>query len=489
MRTDQARVALRARQGLEAVDLGFRMVREWWRPLALTWLVFVLPFGAALVLTLRHHPYWALLLLWWLRPVFDRVPLHVLSRALFGERTSLLDVARALPSLLRSGLGTSLFVLRLSPLRTFVLPVLQLEGLRGGARRERCAALARRDIGSAMGLHVMGAHFNAVLLLGMVLGLELLVPEEVAWNVLELFVPLFGDAAQDQSRALVPSLYLIGISAVEPVLVAGGFALYVNRRVYLEGWDIDLAFRRLARRAEEGRRAPLRVHAAALAALALALAPPANGEEPCEPEDPASAAPCVASVLAEDAFGTTREIEMWLPREGGSGGWSLPGLDWVPSALAFGAELALWTGLAALAVTILVVAARRRHDLRSPETPGPAAAPVLFGLDLDPRSLPDDVVAAARACWARGAPIEALSLLYRGALCHLCERGELAIPESATEFECVRLVSRSTDGETAGLFGDLTDAWVAARYAAAPPPTAGFEALCARFQPVFGAGT
>ena len=49
MRTDRVQVALRSREGLEAVDLGFRMVREWWRPLAATWLLFVLPFGAALV--------------------------------------------------------------------------------------------------------------------------------------------------------------------------------------------------------------------------------------------------------------------------------------------------------------------------------------------------------------------------------------------------------------------------------------------------------
>ncbi len=487
MQTDQAQVVLRSRQGLEAVDLGFRMAREWWRPLALTWLVFVLPFAAALVLALRHHPFWTLLLLWWLRPVFDRVPLHVLGRALFGERTGIFDVARALPSLLRSGLGTSLFVQRLSPARSFLLPVLQLEGLRGTARRERCAALTRRDMGSAVALHAAGAYFNAILMSGLLLGLSLLVPDEVAWNVFELFVPFFDDGVDGASQALVPALYLVGISVIEPLLVSCGFALYVNRRVFLEGWDIDLAFRQLTRRVEQGRRSPLPVRAAAVGALALALAPLANAEPACEPDDPASAGRCVGAVLAGDDFGTTKQVSMWLPKEGGSLDWSVPGLSWLPNALAFGAELGLWTALAALLVTGVVLAARRGRELRAPGTL-PEAARDTLGPELDLGSLPDDVVGAARGCWERGASIEALSLLYRGALLRLTERGELRIPESATEFECVRLVRRSADAETAAVFRDVTDAWVGARYAAEPPPASRFEELCGRFQPVFGAG-
>ena len=35
------------------------------------------------------------------------------------------------------------------------------------------------------------------------------------------------------------------MSAIEPLYVACGFALYLNRRTQLEAWDIDLAFRRL----------------------------------------------------------------------------------------------------------------------------------------------------------------------------------------------------------------------------------------------------
>jgi len=43
-------------------------------------------------------------LLWWLKPAFDRVLLHGYSRALFGETTSTRDSLRAIPSLLRGRL-------------------------------------------------------------------------------------------------------------------------------------------------------------------------------------------------------------------------------------------------------------------------------------------------------------------------------------------------------------------------------------------------
>ena len=40
---------------------------------------------------------------------------------------------------------------------------------------------------------------------------------------------------------------------------------------------------------------------------------------------------------------------------------------------------------------------------------------------------------------------------------------------------------------TAGIFTDLTRAWVATRYAGEPPDAGTFEELCRRFTPVFGA--
>src|SRR6185295_4622048 len=49
---------------------------------------------------------------------------------------------------------------------------------------------------------------------------------------------------------------------LEPFYVAAGFALYLNRRTLLEGWDIEVALRRIAQR-----------HAAAVVLLACCMLP------------------------------------------------------------------------------------------------------------------------------------------------------------------------------------------------------------------------
>jgi hypothetical protein len=481
MQAERAQVALRPRAGLEAVDLGFRMARAWWRPLAVTWLALVVPVGAAITVALREHPFGAVAVLWWLRPVFDRVPLHVLGGRFFGEPTGLADTVRALPRLLRSGLGTSLFVQRLTPARTFLLPVLQLEGLRGAARRQRCAVLARRDAGNAAALVAAAAHFTAAVALGLLLLTEWMVPEELSWDVFERFSPFVEDAADDPGLVLIPALYFAAVCVVEPLLVAGGFALYVSRRLYLEGWDIELAFRSLG----SGRRSAGGALAAALLAAALA-APAVAGASPTQPcvgEDPRTAGRCLEAVLADPDFGSTQKTTRWLPRE--QGDWSLPRLAWLPRALATLFRLAAWLAIAVCAVAIVLALLR----LAGPQ---PRAAPrplpsIRFGLALDPHALPGEVVDAARAAWARGAAIEALSLLYRGALVRLVAGAALEIPASATELECVRLVRRTQGAACAQLFAALTRAWIEARYAHRPPADGDFEALCDGFEPTFGA--
>jgi hypothetical protein len=47
--------------------------------------------------------------------------------------------------------------------------------------------------------------------------------------------------------------YVLAESLIEPFFVTAGFALYLSRRVMLEGWDVELGLRRLARRLEQRR--------------------------------------------------------------------------------------------------------------------------------------------------------------------------------------------------------------------------------------------
>ena len=80
-------VELRQRTPWEAIDLGLSMLQRWWQNAyrahaTVLGVVALLSFALA---WWRDQPWLALLLVWWLKPVYDRVALHVLSRAVFGE--------------------------------------------------------------------------------------------------------------------------------------------------------------------------------------------------------------------------------------------------------------------------------------------------------------------------------------------------------------------------------------------------------------------
>ena len=87
MELERIGVALRPRESREALDLGAALLRAnagavWQAWFAFTLPPFVLCNALGLLLGL---PWLGLLLTWWLKPLFDRVPLYVLSRAVFDR--------------------------------------------------------------------------------------------------------------------------------------------------------------------------------------------------------------------------------------------------------------------------------------------------------------------------------------------------------------------------------------------------------------------
>jgi hypothetical protein len=95
------------------------------------------------------------------------------------------------------------------------------------------------------------------------------------------------------------------VSAIEPLYVSAGFALYLNRRAILEGWDIELQLRRLDERL---RGVATAVLAAAAVGLAVLLAPP-----PALAADK-SAKQEIAEVLKAPEFQEYRDAKVWRDR-------------------------------------------------------------------------------------------------------------------------------------------------------------------------------
>ena len=485
METERVAVAVRPRGSLEAVDLGFQLARRNFAALFGAHAAVVLSVSGALALAFPGRLGVVAALVWWLKPVFDRVCLHVLSIALLGTAPRFTETLAALPrALLQSGLLASLTWLRWSPTRSFYAPVLQLEGLRGIARRRRQRVLAGRESSTAIALMGVCGALELVILIA---GLQLFATLRPDGSPLEFWTQDLLNPTPGLI-ALEVALYLVAVCLVEPLYVAGGFTLYINRRVWLEGWDVEIAFRRLERRA--------RAAALAVVLVLLAVAPLRANAAPdvrCKVDSAEDAADCIQGVLEDPEFSQTVKFRAWRPRAfNGDVDLGLLGrlASWLASLASEVARVGMWLLIPVVLAVILVAAARglRWRGRRAALGEAPFDAEVRRGFDLRPESLPDDVLGAARARFAAGDPAAALSLLYRAALIELGRRFRLRLPASATEAECERL-ARGVDSPLADDFAALARAWLYCAYGHRPPGEDEWHALCARWSAGFGAAS
>ena len=148
MEISRTRIALRPRHAWEAADLGLIMLRLGWRAIyapvaAVVGFVAVIVFVAVsqLKLSADAHVYIAVGALGWMKPLYDRLVLSVLSEAVFGETPPVLRTLFRLPRLFGAGLWWQLTLGRLDLARSFRLPIWQLEGVERRGRRRRFQVL------------------------------------------------------------------------------------------------------------------------------------------------------------------------------------------------------------------------------------------------------------------------------------------------------------------------------------------------------------
>jgi hypothetical protein len=480
-------VDLRPRTTWEALDLGAAMLREWWGPILRVWLVLVVPWAIVLALAFETRYWVAMLVLWWSKPVFDRFILHVASRAVFGEPPAARTALAAWREALTPGLLRQLTWARLAPTRSFVQPVWQLERQTGRDARARSAVLGRRASGTAFWLTLVCGHLELVLMLSLDVLVTLFTPPEAGGSpggMRGFFEALFGDEANNAFGLADFAFYVVAITIIEPLYVVSGLALYLNRRTQLEGWDIELAFRRMERRLAGRTVSGIVVALAATLALAGAVVPtdalaatPSRGAAvAAAARDPQDA---VKEVLAAPEFQEYRKERTWK-RKGERQRDTRQQAPFMPGLVQLLAELARLAAWIAAVVAVVALAWYARRFLR-PESraeSAEAALPeMLFGLDVRPESLPDDPAAAALEHARAGRVREALSLLYRGALVALVHRHAVPLRESSTEGDAVKLGRRALTEGGGDYLGRLVEAWQATAYGGRPPPAAAAEKL------------
>jgi len=471
-------LVLRRRSVWEAVDSGVLLWRDSF--------VHFIPFFAIPLWTcaccLRLLPgnfhYLSYLILWWLKPLFDRLVLHMVSRRFFdtqaasrfGELRGFLQKASF------RGLAGDLLWRRFSPGRSAAMPVRVLERIDREQFRQRKKALAAGGLDFCFLISAVCLAIEAMLLLG-----------EIAFAVLitQMFFPSAFQYLRNNIEVVeifIFVAYCFNYIIVESLYVCMGFGLYINSRVEVEGWDLQLLFQKFAGSA---------VKAVLIAGLFLALlfAPlnRAEAEESAEvfeffpsgfPHVPEESLENLNSILASKDFGAEKEgwgIQLRQPRES----QLLPDLDLVPwlekIRRVFGYILRFFVVLSIAAFLVFALYWLRKYQWNSFRSrAGSPDRRESFGNPLLPAESPESLFGRAELLYGRGNVREAWAACLSGSVGAYSKYRSLSFPAGATEYDCLELLAGALPGEAGG-FGELVQNWVLLAYGGRFPPAGAFE--------------
>lgn len=491
MQLERIGVALRPRTSQEAMDLGMTMLRAHARPVWAAWFAFTLPIFLACQFAawLVDMPWLGLLLPWWLRPLFDRIPLYVLSRAVFEQAPSWLETLRGQRQWPWKRTVAGLLWLRVDTNRALRLPMELLEGLPKAQRKARWRVLSKPLIGVASGLTWTCLMFELVLFISLCLFTLWLVPREALPDSMRDLSEAFTMPAFKHALVWIASgVVYVSMSVVEPLYVASGFALYLNRRTQLEAWDIDLTFRRLRQRLLDAGVAlalltcmsclPWAAHAADTnpAHASTSVNVEQAFHQPLNNRDELFASEA-NYVYRDPMFGGQHKVSRWVPRQPQSP--TPANTSFAPFAnLASGLFNVLAWALLAVAVIALLVFAFRNIGAAIPLVDRGLRKPEILRSSVNQEvPLPDDLAAATGELWRNGHRREALSLLYRGSVQRAAAALRIQPPVDATEADWLQHASAIDDPSRRERLVAIVRTWQLAAYADRYPGDAEIDAL------------
>jgi hypothetical protein len=502
------------------MDLGVLMAQQHRGLLTASWAIITLPLFCLLSLLLWDYPTVAVLLFWWLKPVYERLPLLILSRALFGPPPSIKEAIAEWLKILRPNLLSSLTWRRLSLSRSFILPVIQLEQLRGPELNARIGLLSQKQHFAARGLTAIGGALEVSLWVGMIALFYALIPQQVEIDWVWLTM---ADVNNELNwlEHLTNLFYVLILTIWGPIYVSCGFSLYLNRRTILEGWDIELAFRRLRQRLMGsayllligGLGLSLVSAAGSVWAADQSYSCPVPVSEPQGEPGPDSprlihqkltsvaAQEGIRNLLQQPPFKNPKVISGWRfpdepeePKTAKNANTASFMYDWLNWLLTFSNFLAqvfkvlLWALLIASAGMFvwhyrrwLKAFVGHAPQLGKPPRSEPGQLP---GLQVSAESLPEDVAGSAERLWA-SRPREALGLLYRALLSRLLVDHHLPLASADTEGQILQKIE-ALDEPTLQLYArSLTQHWQSLAYGHQVPSIEVQQALCSGWRNLF----
>jgi hypothetical protein len=469
MRLENVTAEIRPRSDWEAVDLGFALVRrDFWRCLTVWWLAVLVPTLLA-GWWLWESPVLWLLLFWWWKPAASRVVLFELSRRLFGEKPRWGETLRQVPRAWTRRFFHRFILARLSPWLPVTLAVEDLEGLRGKAHKQRRQQLARRGDSAVMRIYLIADLAACWFGIAILMLVWMFIPEgqDGVWvNAIQSWDPATPMEIPLLILRTVVGCVMLAMSLTDVFVTGAGFGIYLNNRTWLEGWDVELAFRRLSGR----------IGGAALIMVVACCAWMPTEIRAAETRDPMEV---IREVKADEAF-KVHKVTQRVPKPRESRWtWDFSGII---EAAAFLGRVVMWLLAAALVAWLIWILWKNRRALRlgtdAKANPAARKARVVMGMEISPETLPADIPAAAMALWRQGRHHEALGLLYRGAISRIIETAGVQIHESDTEGDCLRRVEEAGTTARPDYFRGITGAWMRLAYARLDPDEVEIEALC-----------
>lgn len=484
---------IRPRLAFEAIDLGFLMVRRWWKHLFLIQLV-VMGTLTATCLLVTQSPALTVLLVWWGKPLIEAFHLQFLGRALFDDGLKAGDILKHRTTIFFHDLLPRLLWRRFGPIRSFAMPVAELEQLKGRARRQRIQALVSSQRGAGIWLTMLGMILELFLTLNLMTLAFVMLPQEVTdridWNQMP------GD---ETLVFAMTTASLLAMFIVMPYYVACGFCLYINRRTWVEGWDIELAFKQMATRFQKEKRSGKASWLLAGILVAAWLHPPGDAlasEAPgsamsaiLDGEPAANESGRVPMLVPEQLTATREEMinilegpdfrqfetrkvlrpVVVLEEDAGPPRWLqwfLRSLGHLASWIANTTEVVLWTACIIGMLLLGRLWPRVKASLRRGTMRLTRKQAAIYGIipELVAEPLPEDIPGHAALAWRRGEHRTALSLLYRGSLQSLSLRFQLPLYASHTEIESVELCQERCPAVVGHYFNRLTHAWMRMAY-------------------------
>lgn len=508
MKLENVTAEIRSRSKWESVDLGVALVQKNYFSLMLAWATLVVPFFL-LILVLSYFWYsveflkydkdtaWLykffygaapFLFIWWLKPIYERILLYVISRKLFGEDIEMAHLLTKFKDFFFKDFWRLMLRQRISMDRCFTLPIFELEGLRGKYFDRRNSLLSRNGGDGARSLTV-----SCILLTHLTM---------FTFYVTYIWLTMYGFQSAFISRQVlyfseafwginmvpeaVPIMifmlfnYMIVLSVFSPFYVGGGFALYINSRTMTEGWDVELAFKRMGSRLEKVRSGKSNSLFSLLVVLGVLFFTLSSQVVSADERIEAKAE--IGEIMDTPEFDVTIQKfskKIYKDKEGKSKSTDFSGLGFILKILAYFI-------LAAMIGWMLYLLVKNAHifhrvnigTIKSREVGKVTKARSVLGMEITKESLPDDILSKARSAWLAGDKKLALSYLYRGSITWMVHTAELPVLESDTEHDCIKHIETLNRSEIERYFSFLTNAWIHFTYGKKPLEEDMINQLC-----------